>query len=98
MLFSVEWEFTHTSEERQKRTLSMFSQWQPPEGADFQGWYGYADGRGGVAIVDVDSEATLQRTIGPWAPFMRFTPRPILPIQESVAIAGEAVAFRESVS
>ena len=98
MLFHVTWEFTDTSEESIRRNLAFFSQWQPPAGADFsKGFYGFSDGTGGVAIVEVDSAATLSRTIDPWTPWLRFTIRPILPVEDSSRIAGEAAAFRASV-
>jgi Protein of unknown function (DUF3303) len=61
MLFHVTWKFIDTSEAGQKRSLSVFEKWQPPAGADFQGFYGFADGTGGVAIVEADSAATLTR-------------------------------------
>jgi hypothetical protein len=48
-----------------------------------------------LALIEADSAATLARTSAPW---LRFTTTPILPIEESSAIAGEAVAFRDSVS
>jgi hypothetical protein len=98
MLFHVTWQFIDTSEAGQKRTLSLFEKWQPPAGADFQGFYGFADGSGGVAILEADSAATLTRTIDPWTPWLRFEVTPILPIEESTVIANEAVAFRDSVS
>ena len=97
MLFHVSWEFIDTTEEGQKRSLSVFSQWQPPEGAQFQGFYGFTDGTGGCAIIEVDSAATLARTIDPWTPWLRFTVTPIVPIEEATQIAHEAMAFRESV-
>jgi hypothetical protein len=98
MLFSVSWEFTDTSEDGERRSLNVFQNWQPPEGADFsRGFYGYADNSGGVAIVEADSAATVARTTAPWTPWLRFTIRPIVPIEEATAIAGEAVAFRDSV-
>jgi hypothetical protein len=65
--------------------------------AEFKGFYGFADGGGGVALIEADSAATLARTTAPWAPWLRFTSTPILPIEESSALAGEAVAFRDSV-
>jgi len=98
VLFHVAWEFVDTSEDGIRRSLSVFSQWQPPEGAEFQGFYGYADGTGGVALVEADSVASLSRTVAPWAPWLRFTVKPIHPIEESSQIAGEAMAFRDSVS
>jgi hypothetical protein len=97
MLFHVMWEFVDTTEDGERRSLSVFSQWQPPEGADFQGFYGFVDGTGGVAIVEADSAATIAKTCAPWVPWLRFTLTPILPIEESSAIAAEAMAFRDSV-
>ncbi len=99
MLFHVMWEFTDQSEEGEKRSLEVFSKWQPPAGADFsKGFYGFSDGSGGVAILEADSAATLARTTGPWSPWLRFTVTPIVPIEEATQIGGESVAFRESVS
>jgi len=98
MLFHVEWEFTDTSEDGIRRSLKVFSKWQPPAGAEFKGFYGLADGAGGVAIIEVDSAATLARTTAAWVPWLHFKTTPILPIEESSEIAEEAVAFRDSVS
>jgi len=98
MLFHVTWEFTDTTEEGSRRSLAVFSAWQPPAGAEFKGFYGFAGGNGGVAIIEADDAAALARTTAPWGPWLRFTVAPILPIEESAAIGGEAVAFRDSVS
>ena len=97
MLFHVAWEFVDTSEDGLRRSLAVFSNWQPPEGAQFQGFYGFADGTGGAAIVEVDTVTTLDRTVAPWLPWLRFTIKPILPIEESSQLTGEAIAFRDSV-
>jgi hypothetical protein len=98
MLFHVTWEFVDTSNEAERQALAMFGKWQPPAGAEFKGFYGFADGTGGVAIVEADSAATIARTVAPWTPRLRFTMTPILPIEESNAVAGEAVAFRDSIA
>jgi len=97
MLFHVTWEFTDSSEDGARRSLSVFAAWQPPAGAEFHGFYGFASGGGGVAIVEVDSAATLNRVTAPWAPWLRFTVTPIVPIEESTGIAHEGMAFRDSV-
>jgi hypothetical protein len=97
MLFHVMWDFIDTSEEGSRRSLEVFANWQPPDGARFQGFYGFADGRGGVAIIEADDVASLTRTTAPWTPWLRFTVTPIIPIEESSAIAGEAVTFRDTV-
>ena len=95
MLFHVSWEFIDTSEEGGKRSLAIFSNWQPPAGAEFRGFYGFADGSGGFAVLEVDSTATLARTTAPFIPWMRFVATPILPVEEAASIGGEAIAFRE---
>jgi hypothetical protein len=97
MLFHVTWEFIDPSEDGERRSLEVFASWQPPAGADFKGFYGFADGTGGVAIIEVDDAATLARTTAPWTPWLRFVATPIVPIEEATAIAGEAVEFRDSV-
>jgi hypothetical protein len=96
MLFHVSWAFIDTSEEGSRRSLAVFANWQPPAGAEFKGFYGFADGGGGVALIEADSAAALARTTAPWTPWLRFTATPIVPIEESAGIGGEAVAFRDS--
>jgi hypothetical protein len=97
MLFLVTWEFTDASEAGGTRSLAVFQRWQPAEGAQFKEFHGFADNSGGVAVVEVDSHATLARITAPFAPWLRFTAKPLLPIQESAAISGEANAWRDSI-
>ncbi len=97
MLFHVTWEFIDSSEESQRRSLSVFQNWQPPEGAEFKGFYGFADGSGGVAIIEVDSHATLAKVTTLFTPWLRFAATPLVPIEEAAAIASEAQAYLESV-
>jgi hypothetical protein len=94
MLFHVEWEFVDTSEAGEKRSLEVFSKWQPPEGTQFQAFYGYADGTGGFAVIEADTAAALAKASAPFTPWLKFTAKPILPIAEAAAIAGEGIAFR----
>jgi hypothetical protein len=98
VLFHVTWEFIDATEEGQRRSLKVFSGWQPPAGAEFKGFYGFADGSGGVAIIEADSAATLARTTAPFTPWLRFTSTAIVPVEESAAIAAEGAQFRDSVS
>jgi hypothetical protein len=97
MLFLVTWEFIDNSEEGQARTLQLFSKWQPGP-ALFQGFYGFADNSGGCAIVEAATAQDLARTTSPWTPWLSFETRPILPVQESAAIGGEAIALRAAMS
>jgi hypothetical protein len=95
MLFHVTWEFTDQSEEGERRSLAVFAQWKPT--VEFKGFYGFADGAGGVALIEAEDAAALARTTAPWTPWLRFTVRPIVPIEEATDIAAEAMAFRDSV-
>ena len=97
MLFHIIWEFTDRTEAGQRRGLTLFSKWQPPAEVEFKGFYGFADGNGGVALVEAESAADLARTTAPWTPYLRFTATPILPIDESSAISAAAAQFRDSV-
>ena len=97
MLFHVTWEFIDATEEGQRRSLKVFAGWQPPDGTEFHGFYGFASGGGGVALIEAENAADLARAIFPWTPWLRFTSTPIIPIEESAAIATEGVQFRDSV-
>jgi hypothetical protein len=96
MLFHVTWESIEPSETAQKRLLQLFSKWQPGPGR-FDAFFGFADGVGGVALIEAASAADLAKTVAPWTPFLRFTSRAILPIQEASQINGAAAAWRDSI-
>jgi hypothetical protein len=88
VLFNLTWEFNENSEEEIQRSLGFFSQWKPPEGFEFKGFWGYADGSGGTAIVEVDDATAIARATAPFGPWIRFNIRPVLPSrnrQRSVA-------------
>ena len=95
MLFHVTWDFIDRSETGQGRSLQLFSKWTPGPG-NFQGFFGFADGNGGVALIEAGTAADLAKTIAPWTPYLRFTTRPILPIRESAEIEGAAAAWRDA--
>jgi hypothetical protein len=95
MLFHVTWEFVDPSEASQKRSLQLFSKWQPGPGR-FQAFYGFADGGGGVALIEASSAGELAKTMAAWTPFLKFTTRVVLPIQESTEISNAAAAWRDA--
>lgn len=95
MLFHVTWEYIDPSEANQKRSLLLFSKWKPGPG-QFQAFYNFADGAGGVALIEVGSASDLAKTIAPWTPFLRFSTRAIVPIQEAAAIDAAAAAWRDA--
>jgi hypothetical protein len=95
MLFHISWEFTERSEASQRRALDLFARWQSP--VELREFHGYADGGGGMAIVETDSAATLAQITAPWTPWLRYTVRVLVPVAEVVPLMEEAAAFRGSV-
>ena len=95
MLFHVTWEFIDFSEAGQKRSLHAFSKWHPGPGK-FHGFYGFADGAGGVALIEAASAAELAKTLANWTPWLKFTTRVLVPIQESAQIGTAANAWRDA--
>jgi hypothetical protein len=98
MLFAVNWvNRSGATEERDKRSLKLFTNWKPPAGFEFKGFYDYADGNGGVAIVETTSAEVMLEVFAPWTTFFEFSVRPIVPIEKSPAIFEKANAWRDSV-
>ena len=98
MLFAVMWvSRSGGSEERDKRTLKLFMNWRPPAGFDFKGFYDYADGNGGVAIVEATSAEVMLEAFAPWATFFEFSVKPIVPSEKATPIFEKANAWRDSV-
>lgn len=98
MLFAVTWTPRGTlTEERDKRTLKLFTNWKPPAGFDFKGFYDYVDGSGGIALVEATSAEVMFETFAPWATFFEFTVKPIVPVDRSTPIVEKAIAWRDSV-
>ena len=97
MLFHVTWDFVDPTEEGERRHVALFAEWTPPAEADFQALYINADFSGGMAILDVDDATALARTMAPWLPWLRFTATPIEPVEQTMILRREAIAFRESV-
>ena len=98
MLFAVTWSPRgNVTEERDKRTLKLFTNWKPPAGFDFKGFYDYVDGNGGVALVEATSAEVMLEVFATWATFFEFTVRPIVPTEKSTPILEKAIAWRDSV-
>lgn len=86
-----------TTEERDKRTITLFTNWQPPAGYEFKGLYDFADGNGGMGIVEASSAEVLLEAHAVWTTFFEFSVRPIVEAQQAVAIFQKAHAWRDSI-
>jgi hypothetical protein len=98
MLFAVSYSNQPDgNEDRDARTLKLLSAWKPPAGFEFKGWYDYADGSGGVAIVESQTAEVLLEAIAPWALFLSFSVKPVVPIEKSTPIFERMSAWRSSI-
>ena len=99
MKYVVAWEGrAGASEEVQARSLQVFSKWSPAEGNVFLQFVGRVDGRGGFAVVETEDVALIARDMAIFTAFFDMSVYPVLDIQESVRISGEAVEFRAAAS
>ncbi len=84
------------SEEDDKRTLELFTNWEPPFA--FQSHWAFCDGSGGFGVVETDSPAAIMEGISPWIAYFDFEVTPVLPIEEAVPIFMKVNAWRDSVN
>ncbi|MEO8718563.1 MAG: DUF3303 family protein [Burkholderiales bacterium] len=98
MLFAVMYSYREsTSEVTIKRLNALFANWQPPKGYEIKVHYSFADGSGGLSLVETGSEAVMYEALVPWAPFVEFRVVPAMEIEKAFPIGMAAVAWRESV-
>ena len=96
MLFAVNYSnLAHGDEARDRRTTRMLAAWKPPAGFEMKAWYDYADGTGGIAIVDAASAEALLEALAPWATFFNFNAKPIVSVEVSTPIFEKSIAWRD---
>ena len=95
MLFGVVYKTRNSSEEGERRSLQLFTSWQPP--FEFKAHYAFADGSGGMGVVEADSGAQILEGTGVWWPWFDFELLPVIPIEEAVPIYQKINDWRSSV-
>lgn len=98
MKYVVQWETRQgANEEVQARSLQVFSKWAPSDKATFHEFVGRVDGRGGFAVVETDDVTTIARDMSIFGGFFDMSVYPVLEIQDTAQLGGEAVEFRSSI-
>src|SRR5262245_17060505 len=98
MLFGVTWTNRGTgSEDADKRTLKLFTNWQPPAGVEVKAVYDYAGGSWGIGLVESHSAEALMESMVPWATFFTFSCKPVVASEKGAAIYGKIIGWRDSV-
>ncbi len=97
MKYIVSWETrASTSEEVQARSLQVFGKWSPAEGTNFVQFVGRVDGRGGFAVVETDDVTLIARDMAVFGAFFDMSVYPVLDIEQTAQIIGDAIQFRQS--
>lgn len=85
------------NEEGVRRSLELFSKWQPPSGTTFHQFVGRVDGEGGFAIVETDNPTELLTETLKFAPFNVFNVYPVVDMDDWAQAAQGGIDFRSSV-
>lgn len=97
MLFAVIYTARDLNEEQEKRSLTLFTNWKPPSGYEFKEHYAFADGSGGIGLVEAKSAAALLEAHAPWVTFFDFRTQPLVEVTESIPILQRALKWRDSI-
>ncbi len=97
MLFAVIYTARDLSEEQEKRSLTLFTNWTPPSGYEFKAHYAFADGSGGIGLVEAKSAAALLEAHAPWVTFFDFKTVPLVEVTESTPILQKILKWRDSI-
>jgi hypothetical protein len=96
MLFYVGWTPRTTQDPQAGEAgLEMFTRWKPPEGLEFKGMFGRADG-GGFCICEAPSAEVIFEATAPWAgAYLDYEIVPIVEMDKAVELQQKAFAFRK---
>lgn len=97
MLFAVIYTARDLTEEQERRSLTLFTNWKPPSGYEFKAHYAFADGSGGIGLVEATSAAALLEAHTPWVAFFAFKTLPLVEVTESVPISQKVLRWRDSI-
>jgi hypothetical protein len=95
MLFAAIYTARNWTEESQKRSLALFTNWQPP--FEFKANYSRSDGRGGIAIIESDDAAAVLEGVSTFTPYFDFEVTPIVDIETAVPVFSRVNEWRDSV-
>jgi hypothetical protein len=98
MLFASVYRFReHLDEADLKRLTQLFTSWTSPKGWEIKAHYAFADGTGGLVMVEGDSAQAMYEAHAPWGPFVEFKTVPLVDIAQSVPIDQKVHAWWDSV-
>ena len=85
------------NEESAKRSLELFSKWEPPAGVTFHQFVGRLDGEGAFAVVETDNPTDILDASAKFNPLKVFTVHPVIDMAEWAQKLQEGVEFRDAI-
>ena len=98
MQFGMVYTLRNTTEATDRRLLNLFTNWTPPGGFEFKSHHEFADGTGGIALLEVSSPEAMYEAIGPYRDFIDFKVSPVVEISAAVPLILKAQAWADSIS
>jgi hypothetical protein len=87
MLFSVIYHRrSNLTDESTKDLIRRFMAWSPPKGVELRNHYHYAEGGGGIVILETESAAALFEGLTAFDSIIEYDIEPVLNVIEAVAI------------
>lgn len=77
-----------------KRSLEIFSKWQPS--MTVLQFVSRVDAQGGFGVAETDDPAALARDCAIFSPFLEFRVHPVIDVGDGIAALSSAVDFNES--
>ena len=98
MKYLISWEAHQgLSFDDAKRSLAVFSKWQPDPSVTFHQFVQRADGRGGYAVVETENGAALLRDAMTFGIWFDFKAEPVIDILDAIVVNQQVVDFIDSV-
>ena len=96
MLLAAIYTTRNPTEESQKRSLQLFTNWQPP--SEFKAHYTRADGKGGIALFEAEDASVALEMVAPFTAFFDFEITPVVNIEDAVPVFFKTTEWAESVA
>ena len=83
--------------EQQRELLTVFSQWQPPDGVDMKMLYISVDQRHSFGLFEAESAAPIMEVTSTFSDYLDFQVFPVLAAPEGAELMGKSQAWVDGV-
>ena len=97
MLFGMVYALRNPTEQTDRRTLNLFTNWTPPEGFEFKSHYEFSNGSGCMGTVEVASAEAMHEAVAPYRDTLEFKISPVVEVSVAVPILQKAQGWADSI-